>query len=383
MDERTHIVQSTDTLVRIALKYDLSVAWLKEINNLLSDYIAPGTVLKISPIPDHKKPVEPVACEIYGEKDNSCGYLKIYNGRLEFCRDNKTIFSSKLAFHNDSSVIPHPNASIPEYQIYSRWRDMGILIYTYRVDSSNSNNTSSIMLQANIHKLKSFYQSLLVHIKQSTIDEELLLLREQELACRQRFRSLVYHHSSSLPIYNQELNVIPEKNNRFRRKVFYGGSTKILTGNNLTQIRRVLPDELVSSDWKLILQSECEKISYMTLLDKISRLSSILILIKTEEGKKFGMYLDSWTRFPVAATKSFLFRLEGDDFTSIQDITNNGQFIANPAITGIEIGFAGLVYALIDRELCLKFVECEESNSSQDHDCSIKIELIEVWKIEY
>ncbi|MFW7373628.1 LysM peptidoglycan-binding domain-containing protein [Vagococcus fluvialis] len=93
---KTHTVVSGDTLSGIARKYGVTVAQLKQWNNLKSDLIHPGQVLKVSG--DNTSNVKPPTDNNNNNNTNKPGGEKPTNGTKHIVKSGETLYGISLKY---------------------------------------------------------------------------------------------------------------------------------------------------------------------------------------------------------------------------------------------------------------------------------------------
>ncbi|OHT08834.1 hypothetical protein TRFO_22596 [Tritrichomonas foetus] len=107
-----YIAQKGDTLQSIAVRFDLSLSWLRQINNLFSDFILPGDVIKVWKRKEEEGYQLKIPAQLFDPGDqNHCPYgnLYLYLDKVvfnaELSQETLSIFLESI---DDIDLIIHP-----------------------------------------------------------------------------------------------------------------------------------------------------------------------------------------------------------------------------------------------------------------------------------
>jgi LysM repeat protein len=108
-----YTVGPRDTLTTIALRFDVTVAWIKQVNHMFADFIFPGDELIIPPMPDSVIPVDPIDVDLYRgneRRHDIPGKLLVLSWDLRFepRRVKKRPMTIDLGAHVHHRLMAHP-----------------------------------------------------------------------------------------------------------------------------------------------------------------------------------------------------------------------------------------------------------------------------------
>ncbi len=115
-DSDTYIVKSGDTLYSIARKYGLSVNELKSLNNLTSDALSIGQVLKVSP--NNVEPEPKTQYYIVKSGDTLYRIANNFGITVDELKRANNLVSNTLTIGQEL-IIPDNNLETPEYEVYT------------------------------------------------------------------------------------------------------------------------------------------------------------------------------------------------------------------------------------------------------------------------
>lgn len=429
-NQKEYNVQKGDTLQSIAIKFDISVNWLKMQNKLINDLIFPGDVLNVTP-PSLEEALkgEPIHVGLLHSnlQDRSIsGTININNNVLNFQPDSPTEkpIHISLLNHIESVVFPHPEVMASDLTDGTRPNTPYIYMMSYFKDSNDQSSMSAIYFgttykQANQMKkliettaLKAQKNKGIVapnpeNIPLKNESSENLATSDGEVSIdNSNFENYNINRKPKQleppftigsmmaipPINSQPLPPLSETVMRRRRTLsvlprieLIHGNSAILNEREIGELRFNFPYRSRNSDWSLLYKLSRDGSSYTTLYHLTEKAAPVVLLIQTNAGEKIGAYISSGLKFSTryyGNGEIFVFRFNPRAEVFKWSPGRNQYFVCSSQ-TDISIGGGGHSAIWIDGKLMNAVSEpCPTFNSPQlTKNSRFLCYDIEVWKI--
>ncbi|EAX91807.1 TLD family protein [Trichomonas vaginalis G3] len=275
--EEIYAVQPHDTLVTIAVKFGLTVQWLRDLNNISSDFIYNDMKLIIKPpnILDTILVAENVSIlsedlQILPENEQVLGKLTCKGALLAFIPYSKgTTLFVDLCGNLEHTHLPSPAIKSGKH-ISSR--DPELLIITFFPDINDLSKTETLAFVGSSMEI--------------TPLSDLIGKQTKEIQRRMNFTPVRPQHNDS------KTEKVVQKKAKLQSVELRGTST-IADENMIEQVRRYLPYQFRLANWNLLFQLSNDGASYLTFFEKCKDKSPAVILIRTDSGDKIGAYISA------------------------------------------------------------------------------------------
>ncbi|OHS98756.1 TLD family protein [Tritrichomonas foetus] len=393
--QRTYIVAPGDTIQSIALKFDTSVAWIKKQNNLFSDMIFDGDILKVMPENADYLPPDPILC-FHFDTDNKFppekGRLFIIDDTLVFQPDSLRMkpLRINLVGHVESVSIPHPSG------------EHFIIMISYLSDYTNPQT----MTMAYFYDTPQKIQTIVDEVKKAAARAQMQknfpapdpdAIRAQQPSRWRRSSNASVDEamksnkmgniSSSSRICEESIQTLPPPRKRIRlsQVQIVGDPSTILTQSDIDNVRANMPYRFRNMQWKLLYRLSVDGASYTTFFRRTEKASPVVLLLQTDIGENIGSYISCGLKFSrhyYGNGEVFIFRTSPKFEVYKWSIANNEYFVSSTQ-TEISIGGGGSSAIWIDGKLLSAISEpCPTFGSPcLTKTSNFKIIDLEIWKI--
>ena len=367
MDEKSnqiieYTVQPGDSLVQIAVKFDTSVSWLKEINNLYSDFLFPGDKLIIQKQDILRQNMMRVKAE-YIIGDNSIpGLLSMNDHLMEFIpnnHDEKYIIQMKTCDYSESNLLPHPTATFigPNF---SETTDQSPYLLLVTFDDEKHKDKNSFMFKGIKCQLQVF-QSKFLSLKQPTA-------------------KCFSIKSISMP----DLKSIDTKKKPLLPIKIVGQNSSILTTEEIDELRDEFPKRYRNFNWRSLYQMNTHGCSYHTFYEKTGHFEPVLLVLKSNKGDRIGAFASRGMKQSTkmyGSGESFVFSLLSDHDVCFYHWSKKNDYFVTSTVDEIAIGGGGASAIWIGGDLDHAYSQpCQTFDSPQlTKDKSFRIVNLEAW----
>ena len=362
--ERTveYTVQPGDSLVQIAVKFDTSVSWLKEINNLYSDFLFPGDKLIIEKRSHFNQNMIRAKAEFITADIAITGVLSLNDHQLEFLPSNheeKYIIHINTVDYVECNLLPHPTATfVGPYFMETTDQSPFLLLVTCVDEKTNENN--SYMFKGIKCELQEF-------------EKKLVSLKPPTAKCFS-VKSISMPDLSSID--NKKKPLLPIK--------IVGPNSTILTMNEIDKLRDDFPRRYRNFYWRNLYQMNIHGCSYHTFFDKTGKFEPVLLVIKTNKGDKIGAFASRGLKNSTkvyGTGESFVFTILPDGDVCFYHWSKKNDYFTTSSIDEIAIGGGGASAIWIGGDLDRAYSQpCETFDSPQlTKDQSFRIINLEAW----
>lgn len=367
-DEIIYVVQPRDTLVTIAVKYNISVQWIKDLNQISSDFIYNGMKLKIKPpnILDTIQVAENVQLisvdyKYLKSSDQIKGKLTCKGGLLAFIpyAKSETIF---VDLCGNLEHTHHPSPDISQHKKITS-NDPELFVITFFPDMNDLTKTSTLAFEGG--------RGVIIPLS------DMVEKQTKEIQKRMNFTP-----ARPTPTTSKEKEKSPKKPKL--RPIEMRGTSRIVDDNIVEQIRRYMPYQHRLSNWELLFQLSNDGASFFTFFEKCTNKQPCILLVRTETGEKIGAYC------PLGFKNSKRYYGTGETFVfsytehckSYRWQSSNNYFTSSTH-DGISIGGGGSTSIWIDSDfLNGGSAHCSTFNSPcLTSTPMFKIYEVEVWSM--
>jgi LysM repeat protein len=443
--EQEYIVQKSDTLISISLKFNMSVQWICEVNSLPNEIVYTGQVLKIKP----PGPMErtQVAYNItlkntnYNEtKMEDYGTLTCKSGLLSFTPNDpkrKTLVID-LVTHLQSGFFDNSEMKNEFPFDDEKGEEQSLLVVTYLRDKNDAFTLSTANFCGKKKELRLVYELML---------EQAKIVQEKEEFVVPNIHAVIGVNAIEIPIVPEKvpevneppfsekvpeitnvspspekvpeiINVspspekVPEVKNeplspgkapevngeppspgkapkpraskRERKPVKLIGTSRVLRPEDIEGIRSCFPYHYKAHAWKLLYQLSSDGSSYLSFFEKVHDANPVLCAILTDSGERIGAFVSCGfkvSRNFYGTGETFVFKCQ-PEFQFYRWQSTNKYFVATSK-DEIAIGGGGASALWIGGNFLNAFSEpCPTFGSpSLTSTPNFKILDIEVWKV--
>ena len=406
---KEYIAQKGDTVQSIAIKFDLPVQWLRQINHLVSDIIIPGDRIKIWSKMEVSKYLKDIPTQMFDPKDQQKkphGTLYLYPECLRFfSRDSNENIMIKLDDIVDLDVVISPFNNLDSNAIKNTNQLFYLLMVSYKKQGEEKISSSlfsgmrlhiqpfkkELALAINARRRKSGENANLLEV-----DSNIWTPNTSSEQSANTSREVSDHEDDEI---HQKTTKKTEENanegnkssppmHRFHSNVLLPieikGQTHILTSEDFLSLRNSLPFRFKNSNWLLLFQMSKDGCSYNTFFQFIHNCQPILLIIKTFKNEKIGTFSTEGFRSSDHYTgtgETSVFRLT-PSFEYFTWSQNNKYFIACTN-DSISVGGGGASAIWIDENFLNAYSEsCPTFNSPcLTSTNKFQIQDIEAWQI--
>jgi hypothetical protein len=369
----TYTVKPGDTLATIALQFDLSVSWLREINQQLRmDLVFPGDILSVRRGRLKFQTISPISVQSFDfthPQDSIAGVLFIAGDDLHFDSSPKSPFILHLADYIESIVIVHPLA---EGQDVSDADALFLLAVSYLTDGADPDSSSILYFTGPNTQLHEF--------------NEMLISRATAVK------------SSSRSPSTDEFLVSPESNSPssrsgdditlkrdLRQIELRDGFSEFLCESEVNSIRNSLPYRFRNSNWRLCFQLSRDGTAYQTIFEKTEKAMPLVLFILTNTQEKVGSYLSMGlhkSRGYFGTGESFVFKLSPK--CEVYRATRANEYFISTGDNELVIGGGGSCALWIDGNLLAAASGPCSTFGSPPLTTNEKFDIVnlEVWAVE-
>lgn len=432
-DFTIYTVKSGDTLQSIAIQFDVSVSFLRQINHLFSDSLFPGDTLRISVNNGEKELMEVIAQKFDPSDDpndeSTKGRLYLYSDRLVF-NNNSFDTSKTITLHfngiQDIDVIIHPDNNFDNFPNQHSSNDPNIryetddlyylLMINYdpsKVNSDPNQNAQSQCCSYFFSGIKKFLAPF-KHLLISTINETRKMGRENSDSLLEdtrisepkirRFPSenqfYTGSQSASQPNFQKPQSptanstktsstMLPKIVNYPQPKLFpiqiSGGTSKILQDDDIQLLRASFPPRYHNLNWHLLFQLSRDGCLYSSFYKQVHKQTPIILLLKNNFSDRYGVYSPSGFQPSsdqyYGTGETFIFRLT-PKFECFRWTKANSFFI-NCSDNEIAIGGGSNAAIWIGESFLLSFSDTCETFASPTLTTKSKSKIfnVEAWKL--
>ncbi|KAH0790564.1 TLD family protein [Histomonas meleagridis] len=411
----TYVVQPGDSLQALALKFDCSVSSIKTSNHLFSDLILPGDILQI-PKTVGNNSFLPITASYFNSKNNLDssstipGKLLVIDEYLRFEPTNHSFrpISIHLLGHIGSVIFPCPstlNSDNPN--TFDAPDTLYVLLITYLCSIDNPDSLETKCFSATYKDLQTFHpklQSLAASIqKQHNYQPPEI---DQFSDTKPDTKPIPtppspppsppppphpqspppQQTSPSPPPQPQSLPQRPRRIPGAGPITFIGGSSTILSEDEISRIRFVLPPRFRPLNWKLLFQLTRDGSSYTSFYSSAHGAEPLIMILKDQFGDRIGAYVSKGLKMSkqyYGSGETFVFRFSSDFEYFPWRETHSNQYFVTSSDKNIAIGGGGSSAIWIDGNLLNAFSEsCATFNSpSLTKQIKFKVCELEVWTL--
>lgn len=377
----TYEVQPNDSLSSISLKFRVTVAWIKLLNPNLDSNIHPGqSIIIMKPeILDECITIKNI--KVFPAEANDKGILRCDKVSLRYLPDSsygKPLVINLLG-HLESAIMPHPTFMLtPGFTDPFADNALSLFVISYITDF-NTNKFETISFEGLRGDLLKLHHNLLLKAEAAQSAKQFVVPDINSAAAQRRNRTI----SDLTPEMNAHRNATNKKRNKLRQ-INVVGSNKILTLQEMEEIRLCLPYQYINAGWKLLFQLSNDGSSYLSFFEKTRNIQPVVLLILTDKKEKIGAYISKGLKVQrnfYGNGETFVFKYHPT--FSYYRWTNANQYFVSSSKDEIAIGGGGASALWVDSCFISAISEpCPTFNSpaltSVPH---FKIVDCEVWQL--
>jgi hypothetical protein len=316
-----YTVRARDTLTSIALRFDATVAWIKQVNHMFTDFIFPGDQLIIPPMPDSVVPVDPIDVALYRgneRRHDIPGKLLVLSWDLRFepRRTTKRPMTVDLGSHIHHRLMAHPLyfddiCAADDISAVDDPNRMFLLAIVYLLDLADKESVRTIYFAGQRSDLDR-YGALIERVardvqKQRGVTVPTLgriTARRREVAAPPREGQWRSAASIVEPVWRRVS--VPMRDVELR-----GGPSLLVDMSVIGRIRGMLPTRARSDGWGLVYRLSVDGCSYQTLYQKTAGCPAVVVMARNDNDEVFGAYLSGGikrSRGYYGNGESFVFR---------------------------------------------------------------------------
>jgi LysM repeat protein len=378
-----YIVEKGDTIDSIALKFNITIDWIKEKNGLSSNHIFPGQKLVVKSNSELETTYSVENVTIY--KTKVAGKLLVKNACLSFIplKDKKQARNIDLRGYLESSVIPHPNTSSTGYVEDPLSPDFPCLFIITWFDNVDKMSTLETMFfEGEITEMDEMSRIVVLQAQEIQKTLDIIIKMPEPVAREHLSRVAVKPKPMSAPM-KCPVQPVNRRSRRMAPPKFIGQS-RIFKEEDIEAIRRILPYQYKEATWKLLFQLSQDGSSYITFYEKCKNLAPVLLIIKTDQEDRIGAYVSNGFKISknfYGSGETFVFTCE-PKFEAYR-WQNSNQYFISSSKEDISVGGGGASAIWIDHEFLNAFSEpCPTFNSpSLSKQPRFSILDVEVWQL--
>jgi hypothetical protein len=271
-----YAVQKGDTLSSVALRFDVTVSWLKSTNNLFTEAIFPGDELEIVRLPPTAgSALAPIDCHLYvtdKRLPDIPGTLRIAGDELLFGPAPPAKLpriAIPLTNHVHHKLMPHPRLAERDFGSAAAHFVMAV-VYVKKLSVPDSART--IFFCGRRADLLAFDGAL----EASAADSKL----------RRRVTQVTLDDISTQPRAGAALPDIE----------IAGWPSVILDARHVDEIRRAMPKLHRGRSWALVYRLSVDGCSYQTLYGRVQKMQQVVVVGRNDDGDRFGAFVPSELR---------------------------------------------------------------------------------------
>jgi LysM repeat protein len=284
-----YAIQQGDTLSSVAIRFDLTVSWLRHTNNLFTDAIFPGEELKIVPLPpDPPARVPQIDCHFYvtdKRLPDIPGKLRISGHELRFEPATQKMhrITIPLTSHVHHKLMPHPRLADRDFNSPTA---PFIIAIVYVKKLTNPDSARTIFFSAHRADLVAFDGALEKFAAES---------KRQRRVTEVTLDDIPGPTSAPPPPPAPP----PRVGGRPRAAValqdieLSGWPSVILEMPHVLEIRRAMPKVYRNHDWALLYRLSVDGCSYQTLYRRTEKMQQVVVVAQNDDCDRFGAFVPS------------------------------------------------------------------------------------------
>jgi len=349
-------VQQSDTLVHIAVKFDLSLNWIRQVNQLISDAVFKDDCLIVVPPPSNWDNYLNIRIEVNTANGSFPGVLSVIEDIIVFRGNKNLYFYIYLSDFLESSFFPHPSA---------------VFIGPNLKDASDD---SLFMLHISYKKYD------------GDIEYQFFIAKKIELEAFHRFlKNRVYNYRLKMGLITIPIEEVkPKPKNPIKSISLLNGPSEILDQDHIEELRSEFPYRYKNQNWQLLYSLSTHGCSFNTFFERTVGHEPFLMVIRTHKGESIGAFISN----PLKKSKEYYGRGETFVFKTNPSLecfkwSKENKYFVSTSKDEIAIGGGGSSAIWIGGDMFRAFSEsCSTFNSPQlTTDIEFRIINIEVWLI--
>jgi hypothetical protein len=291
-----YTVRNGDTLMSIALQFDVTVSWVKQCNRLLNDLVFAGDTLDIPPMPSTTIGRDPVDVCIYGETGGDVpGKLLVIGDEVRFEPMSRSVKPRdvKLVDHVHHILVPHPCA-IEGMLDADDPNSLYLLAIVYMPGHSDVNSVQTVYfagMKGLLERFGAMIDEAATAIQQR---EHVILPSLHEITdvtadrSRRTDEDTVRHGLSVGSLPARRTQVI---HTDLPGIELIGGPSLLIDDATVLAIRRGMPRIWREHHWASVFRLSVDGCSFVTLYSKARGACPLVLVAKNDDGDRFGAFL--------------------------------------------------------------------------------------------
>lgn len=374
-------VQPGDSLSSISLKFRVTVAWLKLLNDLKDTEITPGQQLKIAEPGLLDQTITIKKIKVFMAEPSVFGILRIDKTSLRYLPDDTTgtPVVINLLGHLESATMPHPSFMLdPQYTDPYSPDALYLLIISY-ITNFQDNKFETITFEGKREDLMKMHHNLLLRAEAAQAAKQFIVpdINLHDTVRRNRAISDTTAEVHATPIFSA-------KKRKKLREINIVGTNKILSKEEMEPIRCCVPYLHMNSGWKLLFQLSRDGSTYLSFFEKTRNISPVILILLTDKHEKIGAYISKGLKVQrnfYGNGETFVFKYNPQ--FEVFRWHNANQYFVSSSKDELAIGGGGATAIWIDSCFLSGMSEaCPTFNSpSLTSTPSFKIIDCEVWQL--